>query len=61
MGNTSVTGGALQVEFGGGISYKFVFFGITYEPGITEAVESGNEKFKYRMPNVSLGIRLESN
>jgi len=56
VGTTSVSDGAFQIELGGQVFYKFLFFELSYEFGLGEAVTSRTEKFKYNLLNVSVGV-----
>lgn len=56
VGVTSINDGAFHIELGGQVFYKFLFFELAYEFGLSEALTSRTEKFKYNIFNLSAGI-----
>ncbi len=58
VGVTSINDGAFHVEIGGQVFFKLLFLELSYELGLSEALTSGFEKYKYNMINLSAGIHF---
>jgi hypothetical protein len=56
VGVTKINDGAFHIELGGQVFFKPLFLELSYEFGLSEALTSGFEKYKYNMINLSAGV-----
>ena len=58
VGDTSAEDNVFQIEIGSQLAYKIVFFEISYELGLNNALISNGVGYKYRLLNLSVGVYI---
>ena len=57
-GDTSLESSVFQLEFGAQFAYKILFFEASSEFGLTDALFSNQDGYKYRLFNLSIGVYI---